>query len=170
MAPRNSVRRSSLITLMAREPDILQRKDIYAQLCDEFRSLNNIFWRVPILAMSLNGGVGFALGSIRLSPQMQTALLIFMFLCNVCFIFILWRLRMQVMQEVLNRIAEMEHRHPRRPHFHIVYVFMLVLATAGSFSLVSIFYREAFFPRFETGPTYNITVRPPLQQTLPIDE
>src|SRR5262249_9707143 len=146
---------------MARESNTIQRKDIYAQLCDEFRSLNAIFWRVPILAMSLNGGVGFALGSIKLTSPMQIALLVFIFLCNVSFIFILCRLRMRVMQDVLDRIAEFEHRPLRPARFHVVYAFMAILGTAAIFSVFAIPYRDVFFQRADNTLSVNVTVQPP---------
>jgi hypothetical protein len=135
------------MTMARTEPNTLSRAEIYKQLCEEFRSLNNLFWRVPVLAMTLNGAIGVALGSVKLTAPMQTALLLFVSACNLCFIAILWRLRMQVMEDVLNRIAEIEHRRRPKPRFHIIHAFTLVLLSASLFAFISIFYRDLFFPK-----------------------
>ena len=79
---------------------------------------------------------------------------------------------MQVMQDILNRIAEMEHRPPAQTHFHIIYFFIFVLAVAAVFSLVSIKYRDTFFPRIDSTPAVTINVQSPatVRQLPPIDE
>jgi hypothetical protein len=134
---------------MARDLEKISREEIYKQLCEEFRSLNGIFWQIPTIAMTLNGGVGLALGSVKLTPSMQTALLVFVAICNFSFIAILWRLRMQVMEEILDRIRELEHRPKRHARFHIMFVFMFLLAVAGTFSLAAICYRDTLLPQAE---------------------
>jgi hypothetical protein len=143
---------------MARaEPDRLTKLEIYKQLCEEFRSLNSIFWRIPTIAMTLNGGVGLALGSVRLTPAMQTALLVFVATCNFSFILILLRLRMQVMEDILRRIGELEHRSKKPGRYRVMMVFTFLLFVAGTFSLsAALFFRETLLPQTERVDIHKV--------------
>lgn len=76
---------------------------VYNQNCQDFRSLNEIMWRVPILAMSLTGGLGIAIATFDLSNPARQALLVFAGLGNVIFILVLFRLR-SVMDRLLMNI------------------------------------------------------------------
>ncbi len=141
------------------EPKNLSKVEIYKQLCEEFRSLNGIFWRVPTIAMTLNGGVALALGSVRLTHPMQVALLVFVGICNFSFILILWRLRMQVMESILDRIRELEHRPKPRGRFHIMFVFMALLFVAGTFSITAVFFRDTFLPQAEPNNIQHVIIQ-----------
>lgn len=151
---------------MARsELDRLAKQEIYKQLCEEFRSLNSIFWRIPTIAMTLNGGVGLALGSVRLTPAMQIALLIFVAICNFSFVAILLRLRMQVMEEILQRIGELERRPKKPGRYRVMMIFVLLLVVAGTFSLsAALFFRENLLPQTERIDTHKIIMQ---QETKP---
>jgi hypothetical protein len=142
------------------EPDTLTKQDIYKQLCEEFRSLNSIFWRVPTIAMTLNGGVGLALGSVRLTPAMQIALLVFVAVCNFSFVAILLRLRMQIMEELLQRIGELERRPKRPGRYRVMMIFAFLLVVAGTFSLsAALFFRETLLPQAERIDTHKIIMQ-----------
>jgi|SRR4029077_10105107 len=148
------------------EPDRLTRQEIYKQLCEEFRSLNSIFWRIPTIAMTLNGGVGLALGSVRLTPAMQIALLVFVAFCNFSFVAILLRLRMQVMEEILQRIGELEHRPKKPGRYRVMTIFALLLIVAGTFSLsAAMFFRETLLPQSERVDTHRVIMQQDRNQT-----
>lgn len=67
--------------------------EIYQQQCEEFRALNGIFWQIPLIMTTLNGGLWFALASLDLTDLGQRAILIFAALVNVVFLIALVRLR-----------------------------------------------------------------------------
>jgi hypothetical protein len=115
-------------------PNPVSRKDQYEQACEDFRSLNKIFWQIPILAMTLNGSVGFALGSIKVSSSLQYALLLFVFICDLCFMYMLWRLRAQVMEDLLVHIRALEGRKQRRKSLRVLYVFLIVFGIAAGYA------------------------------------
>jgi len=68
--------------------------EIYQQQCEEFRALNSIFWQIPLIMTTLNGGLWFALASLELTELGQRAILIFAVLVNLVFLVALIRLRL----------------------------------------------------------------------------
>ena len=78
-------------------------KTVYVQNCEDFRSLNNIMWRVPILVMSLTGGLLVAVATFELSDPARQGILVFAGLINLAFIVVLYRLR-YVMDRILKQI------------------------------------------------------------------
>lgn len=68
--------------------------EIYQQQCEEFRALNKIFWQIPLIMTTLNGGLWFALASLELTGLGQRAILIFAVLVNLVFLVALVRLRL----------------------------------------------------------------------------
>jgi hypothetical protein len=108
---------------------------IYEQSCEDFRSINEIFWRVPFIAMTLTGGIAAGVGTIRFSPQVQSALLFFLCLCNISFVVIILRLRLGVMEMLLKRIYEYEGRKKPRTSYAVVTVFTLLFSVSGAFAL-----------------------------------
>ena len=46
---------------------------IYQQSCEEFRSLNGFFWQIPIIMMTLNGGLWYSVASLDLSTPLNAA-------------------------------------------------------------------------------------------------
>jgi hypothetical protein len=99
---------------------------IYEQWCEDFRNINNIFWRVPFIAMTLTGGIVFGIGTIHFSPVVQTALLLFLALCNLCFIVIVWRLRVGVMEPMLRNIYRYEGRTKPPISYGVVITFTVL--------------------------------------------
>lgn len=68
-------------------------KICYEQHSESFRSLNNQMWQVPIIAMTLTGGLWLGVYSNNLSKTAAGALLFFCGICDILFILILWRVR-----------------------------------------------------------------------------
>ena len=80
-------------------------KTVYEQNCEDFRSLNNIMWRVPILVMSLTGGLLVAVATFDLSDPARQGILVFAALVNLAFIIVLFRLRF-VMDRILKQVHD----------------------------------------------------------------
>jgi hypothetical protein len=68
-------------------------KICYEQHSESFRSLNNQMWQVPIIAMTLTGGLWFGIYSNNLSTKTACTLLFFCATSDILFILILWRVR-----------------------------------------------------------------------------
>lgn len=81
--------------------------EIYQQQCAEFRALNAVFWQIPLIMMTLNGGLWFALASLELTDTGQRFILVFAAVANVVFIVSLIRLRL-LMSALLARIHAVE--------------------------------------------------------------
>lgn len=77
---------------------------IYQQNCEEFRSLNGFFWQIPIIMMTLNGGLWYSVASLDLSTSAQRGVLSFAVFANLVMVVGLWRLR-SVMQNLLTRVG-----------------------------------------------------------------
>lgn len=77
----------------------------YEQNCETFRSLNNIMWQVPVIAMTLTGGLWYGVAGMDVSPAVQRALLLFSSVANVGLILVITRTR-AVMSAYLKRIRE----------------------------------------------------------------
>jgi hypothetical protein len=76
---------------------------IYQQNCEEFRSLNGFFWQVPLIMMTLNGGLWYSVASLDLSVNAQRGMLLFAAFANVVMIFGLQRIR-NIMDNLLTAI------------------------------------------------------------------
>jgi hypothetical protein len=147
MADENHVRAGTVVTEV-----------IYQQWCQDFRSINEIFWRIPFIAMTLTGGIAFGAGTLKFSPQMQSALLYFLALCNLCFVVIVWRLRIGVMEPLLNRIYQFEGRAKPRMSYAIVATFTILFTITGVFSAYGALHRDLIFA---VPPTSEGTAKSP---------
>ncbi|MEL6654335.1 MAG: hypothetical protein AAFQ87_26395, partial [Bacteroidota bacterium] len=76
---------------------------IYDQWCEDFRSLQTVFWRVPFFAMTITGGVGAAVVAFDGAIEIKRILLFFIGACNVILILIAWRVR-DIMEGLLVKI------------------------------------------------------------------
>lgn len=103
---------------------------IYDQTCQEFRSLNGFFWQIPLIMMTLNGGLWYSVGSLSLDASAQRAILWFAVVANLVMIAGLWRLR-GVMQALLRRIHDMEGRKQKETSRIIQGLFSILLALAA---------------------------------------
>lgn len=65
----------------------------YEQNYEQFRSLNQIMWQIPVLAMTLTGGLWLGVSSIQDTPLLFSALLLTAFFGNLCLVAILFRFR-----------------------------------------------------------------------------
>lgn len=107
---------------------------IYEQNCQEFRSLNGFFWQVPLIMMTLNGGLWYSVASLDLGISAQRGVLVFAVLANLVMVVGLWRLR-SVMQALLIDIHAFQGTTaPGRARL-IQYLFqgLLLFAAPGAF-------------------------------------
>jgi len=77
----------------------------YEQNCETFRGLNNIMWQVPVIAMTLTGGLWYGVGSMPLDAVVKRALLLFGAIGNVGLVLVIIRTR-TVMGAYLKKIKE----------------------------------------------------------------
>lgn len=119
---------------------------IYEQNCQEFRSLNGFFWQVPLIMMTLNGGLWFSVASLDLAPMAQRGILWFAAFANVVMIFGLWRLR-SVMQSLLGQIHGYQGTTPAGRAKVIQYFFQALLFWAAVGALIASFDPPRYFTR-----------------------
>ncbi|HST91395.1 MAG TPA: class I SAM-dependent methyltransferase [Brevundimonas sp.] len=74
---------------------------VYDQNSQTLRSLNQLFWQIPVISMSLTGGLWFGVAKAETSPWFQLGLLGLAGAGNVVLVFILHRLR-YIMDEYLS--------------------------------------------------------------------
>lgn len=72
----------------------------FEQNAAQFRALNQIMWQVPVLAMTVTGGLWFGAATLREMSGFQTILLALAGVANLGFVVVLIRLR-YVMQKYL---------------------------------------------------------------------
>lgn len=107
---------------------------IYEQNCQEFRSLNGFFWQVPLIMMTLNGGLWYSVASLDLSVTAQRGVLAFAVVANLVMAVALGRLR-DVMASLLVEIHAFQGTDaPGRARL-IQYLFqsLMVFAAIGAF-------------------------------------
>ena len=85
-----------------------REKLCYEQNFEQFRSLNQIMWQVPVIAMTPTGGLWFGAASVGPMPGFQYLLLLLAALANLGLIVVLTRVRF-VMEAYLKAI---ERFHP----------------------------------------------------------
>jgi len=117
---------------------------IYVQNCEQFRSLNGFFWQVPLIMMTLNGGLWFSVASLELSSSTQRGILLFAVLANAIMIVGIWRLR-SVMESLLGQIREFDGSKASGQPRLIQFAFQLLLASAAAGALAASFSPETHF-------------------------
>ncbi|WP_050524409.1 class I SAM-dependent methyltransferase [Pseudorhodobacter wandonensis] len=80
----------------------------FVQNHETFRSLNHQMWQIPLISMTLTGGLWFGVSKVENSPFFQLALLFLATVGNACLFLVIQRLR-YVMEQTLNWI---ERRSP----------------------------------------------------------
>ena len=80
-----------------------REKVCYEQNFEQFRSLNQIMWQVPIIAMTLTGGIWFGAASVGSMSGFQYLLLVLAAMGNIGLIVVLTRTRF-VMEGYLEAI------------------------------------------------------------------
>ena len=89
------------------EDEGLERQQVcYEQNCENFRDLNRMMWQVPMMAMTLTGGLWYGIGTIEeIDVALRTLLLSFAAVANVALVLVIQRVR-SVMDAYLGRIRE----------------------------------------------------------------
>lgn len=82
---------------------VAQQMVIYEQNAETFRSLNQLMWQIPLIAMTLTGGLWFGVSRSDTSPVLQLSLLGLAAVGNGVLIIVLGRLR-YIMGEYLRWI------------------------------------------------------------------
>lgn len=109
---------------------------IYEQCCLEFRSINGFFWQIPLIMMTLNGGLWYSVASLTLDVSAQRGILWFAAGANVVMIVGLWRLR-NIMAGLLDRIRAFEGSTKKGPQRLIQALFSLLLGAAALGALLA---------------------------------
>lgn len=135
---------------------------IYEQNCQEFRSLNGFFWQVPLIMMTLNGGLWYSVASLDLSVSAQRGVLSFAVVANIVMAVALGRLR-NVMESLLTQIHAFQGTiAPGRARL-IQYLFqcLMLFAALGAFiaalSPQQQFTRKPDQKRAEVQPAPSLT-------------
>lgn len=139
---------------------------IYEQRCNEFRSLNGFLWQIPLIMMTLNGGLWFSVASLDLSHHGQSLLLSYAAVANIVMILALFRLRF-VMGRLLAGIRQYEGVTPPKHGWIIVSLFSALMLTAAVGALVvardpgKVFTKKpASESKSETPSVLNVTNQP----------
>lgn len=123
---------------------------IFNQWCEDFRALQNVFWRVPFFAMTITGGLGAAILAFDGPIEVKRYLLFFVAVCNISFIFIAWRVR-QVMEALLIKIFAFEGKSKPKSHFFVLTFFCVLFLLVSAFSAyTSIWAEDTWFAKPQT--------------------
>lgn len=123
-----------------------QADRIYEQNCQEFRSLNGFFWQIPLIMMTLNGGLWYSVASLDLGVSAQRGVLAFAAIANFVMMAGLSRLR-GVMAHLLTQIhAYQGTTAPGRPRL-IQYLFQALLLYAAIGAILAAWHPEHYFTR-----------------------
>ena len=125
--------------------------EIYQQQCEEFRALNGIFWQIPVIMTTFNGGLWFALASLDLTDLGQRLILVFAALANVAFLIALIRLRW-LLGTLLRRIHTIQGSLSAPLSGITVAAFGLLLVLAALGAVVAAFNPSAVLVR-KSPPT-----------------
>jgi hypothetical protein len=110
---------------------------IYEQCCLEFRSINGFFWQIPLIMMTLNGGLWYSVASLTLDVSAQRWILWFAAGANLVMIAGLWRLR-NIMGGLLDRIRTFEGVGTKKgPRRLVQTLFSLLLGAAALGALLA---------------------------------
>ena len=120
-----------------------KEKIIYQENCTNFRHLNEILWRVPVLAMTLTGGLWFGIASLNISNNIRIVLLLLSCVANLIFIVVLFRLR-KIMDRYLRDIRNFENKELSHGYI-VVSFFSLLLFVSASCCAYIIWKVNCFF-------------------------
>lgn len=106
---------------------------IYEQQSNDVRALNTFFWQIPLIMMTLNGGLWFSVASLELDHTTQRGILWFAAAANVIMAFALTRVR-DIMGELLTETRKFEGRPAPETERVVVrlFCFMLLAAALGA--------------------------------------
>ena len=87
-----------------RESDFDELKlEAYRQASEDFRQINQIFWQAPGIIITITGGLAVAVATLKFSAAVQSSLLVFAGICNAIWALLIFKLRFDVMNKLLNR-------------------------------------------------------------------
>lgn len=90
----------------ATEEAFHRAKSAYEQNCQQFRSLNQIMWQVPMIAVTLTGGLWYAVATLKgVDSGTRIGLLAFCAAGNILLILMINRVR-DVMEAHLKKMEE----------------------------------------------------------------
>lgn len=119
-------------------------KSCFQQNSEHIRSLNQIMWQIPLLAMTLTGGLWYAVATTPDLPRSaQNGLLILAGIADLALVLVLARIRF-VMEGYIEKAKDFyEAGHPNTRHWLlrrglVVTVFSFLLAISGLGSLYAI--------------------------------
>ncbi len=125
-------------------------KVCYEQHSESFRNLNTQMWQVPIIAMTLTGGLWFGIlsGDVEVAPAIW--LLIFCGICDLLFIVVLFRVRF-IMALLIDKLSGFNSNFAINPKADqkgnwliqqenlVIYSFSIMLALAAAVSFIAAF-------------------------------
>lgn len=129
----------------------------YVQNFEQFRSLNTQMNHVPVLAMTLTGGLWFGAGvTENLDGEIRFALLMLAGFSNLALMLVVYRIR-DVLESYLERIeafhpasfAGGKPANPRLPwlgSYSMITIFCTLMLLAAVFSFIGAFWRYWPFP------------------------
>ena len=82
-----------------------RERTAYEQNCDHFRSLNQIMWQVPLITMTLTGGLWFAATGTGALPEARPALFMLAGIGDIALWIVLLRVRF-VMERHLEKMRQ----------------------------------------------------------------
>lgn len=120
--------------------------EAYRQNFETFRSLNTLFWQIPLIAMTLTGGLWFGVSTVLSEPWFGRGLLALAALGNFGLVIVLNRLR-YIMERYLvwldgaypaGHVAAKGDGYFTKGRL-VQFVFSVLMSCAGVFSLFLIF-------------------------------
>lgn len=124
----------------------------YEQNCAQARSLNTQMNHVPVLAMTLTGGLWFGAGvTENLDLEIRFALLIFAGLCNIALVLTVLRIR-DVLESYLEKIEQFHPQsfaggrpsNPKVPwlgSYSMISIYAALMLSGALFSFIGAFWK-----------------------------
>jgi len=146
------------------EKDFEREKICYEQNFQQARSLNGQMNQVPVLAMTLTGGLWFAAGVTQnLYPEIRFGLLLFAGFCDISLILAALRIR-DVFHSYLERIREfcpscfasgkpLEAKVPQLGDYSMISIYCVLMGIGSILSFVGAF---GFYWPFPSGKWIGI--------------
>lgn len=121
-------------------------KVCYEQNFEQFRAMNQIMWQVPLLAMTITGGLWYAALTVPEAQEMRRPLMLLSAVFDFALVAVLWRVRYVMGQylkalKAFNPPAYVEAPGGGifdRPHT-VIWAFTIALILAGVGSAVGFF-------------------------------
>jgi len=151
---------------MTEDTDGSVRKTCYEQNCEQARSLNQQMNQVPILAMTLTGGLWFGAGVTEsLDMKVRFVLLLFAGACNLALTLAILRIR-DVLESYLEKIKEYfpasfatgQPKNPKLPwlgRYSMVTTYCVLMMIASAASVYGAFFE--YWP-FEVCAWYGVAL------------